>query len=114
MRKFKLIFYPLYVIIALGVLYFSVDILVNTDSYKAKVDFGMLRTLPYYVVTLTLIMSVLMVIEFGVDIFDKVGLKNRLKKAEQEILELKARLYDESQQEEAAEQTDEYEIDEDK
>ncbi len=45
MRKFKAFFYPIYLVIAFVVLYFSIDILANMDFYKEKVDFTMLRKL---------------------------------------------------------------------
>lgn len=97
MRKFKLFFYPVYLIIALLVLYYSIDILANMDVYKEKVDFTMLRKLPQYLLYLLLIVSILMIAEFITENFHLLNMRRKVRQSERNVLELKARLYDRGQ-----------------
>lgn len=115
MKKFKVFFYPFYLIIAFLVLYYSIDILANMDAYKEKVDFSTLRKLPEYLLYLLLIVSVLMITEIISENVHILNLKKKVKKAEEEVLKLKARIYDRSVEEDDLEDTDsdEEEIEED-
>ena len=97
MRKFKLFFYPVYLIIAFLVLYYSIDILANMDAYKERVDFTMLRKLPQYLLYLLLIVSILMIVELVSENFHLLKLRRKVRQSEREVLELKARLYDRGQ-----------------
>jgi hypothetical protein len=97
MRKFKLFFYPVYLIIALLVLYYSIDILANMDAYKEKVDFTMLRKLPQYLLYLLLVVSIFMIAEFITENFHLLTLRRKVRQKERDLLELKARLYDRGQ-----------------
>lgn len=101
MRKFKLFFYPIYLIAAFLVLYYSVDILTNMESYKERIDMTFaLRKLPVYLMTAFILLSLLMLIELVVENFQLISLKRRVKRAEEEVLKYKAKLYDKSQGEE--------------
>lgn len=98
MRKFKLFFYPIYLIAAFLVLYYSVDILTNMESYKERIDMTFaLRKLPVYLMTAFILLSLLMLIELVVENFQLISLKRRVKRAEEEVLKYKAKLYDKSQ-----------------
>ncbi|MEP4532351.1 MAG: hypothetical protein ABJ004_04645 [Cyclobacteriaceae bacterium] len=97
MRKFKLFFYPLYIIITLVVLYFSVDIMVNIEEYKADITFSDLKKAPVYLLSLFIFLCIFMLTELVVENTHIISLKNKVKQAEQEVLNLKARLYDKSQ-----------------
>lgn len=97
MRKFKLFFYPLYLITAFVVLYYSIDILANMELYKEKVDFTMLRKLPEYLLYLLLSVSLLMIIELSAENWHIISLKRRIRQAEEEVLRLKAKLFDKSE-----------------
>lgn len=98
MRKFKAFFYPIYLVIAFVVLYFSIDILANMDFYKEKVDFTMLRKLPEYLLYLLMIVSILMVTELVAENFHLLNLRRKVRHAEEEVLKLKAKLYDRTEQ----------------
>ncbi|MEP2608707.1 MAG: hypothetical protein ABJH57_02670, partial [Cyclobacteriaceae bacterium] len=97
MRKFKLFFYPIYIIITLVVLYFSVDIMVNIEEYKADITFSDLKKAPVYLLSLFIFLCLFMLTELVVENTHIISLKNKVKQAEQEVLSLKARLYDKSQ-----------------
>lgn len=113
MRKFKIFFYPIYIIIALVILYFSVDMLTNLDAYKAKMTFGDLQKAPVYVLSLVVFMVVLMLAELIVENSHIMSLKRKVAKAEKEVLQLKAKLYDRSQDESAPELSQEQEEEDD-
>ena len=101
MRKFKLFFYPLYLIAAFGVLYFGIDILNNMDAYKERLDMTFaLRKLPIYLMATFIVLSLMMIIELALENFQIISLKRQLKKANEEVLKYKAKLYDQSQTEE--------------
>ena len=114
MRKFKLFFYPLYLIAAFGVLYFGIDILNNMDAYKERLDMTFaLRKLPIYLMATFIVLSLMMIIELALENFQIISLKRQLKKANEEVLKYKAKLYDQSQTEEEDEADDEEDAPED-
>lgn len=98
MRKFKLFFYPIYLVAIFVVLYYSIDILNNMDAYKEKLDMTFaMRQLPRYLMLSFIVLCVLMLIELVAENFHIINLKRKARNAEKEVLRLKARLYDESQ-----------------
>ncbi|MEQ8583905.1 MAG: hypothetical protein RIC30_15985 [Marinoscillum sp.] len=104
MRKFKLFFYPVYLIAIFLVLYFSMDILAHMDNYKEKIDMTFaLRKLPVYLMSAFILLGVLMLVELIAENFQILDLKRRVKKAEEEVLKYKAKLYDQSQEDEEEE-----------
>ena len=105
MRKFKLFFYPLYLIAAFGVLYFGIDILNNMDSYKERLDMTFaLRKLPIYLMATFIVLSLMMLVELALENFQIMSLKRQLKKANEDVLKYKAKLYDQTQEEEGADE----------
>jgi len=98
MKKFKLFFYPIFLITAVVVMYFSLDIIINMDDYLDKMDFATLRKLPNYALAGFLFISVLMLVEFGIENFQIITLRRKAKEANKEVLSLKAKLYDQKDQ----------------
>lgn len=97
MKKFKIFFYPIYLLIAIVALYYSIDILANQQEYMEKVnDFATLRKLPQYLLTVVLIVSLLMLIEVVVENVHLFRLRKKVSQAEEELLKLKAKLYDQA------------------
>ncbi|MEO9483112.1 MAG: hypothetical protein ABJG47_06685 [Ekhidna sp.] len=99
MQRFKLIFHIVYVIIALVIMYFSVDILLNTEQYLSKIKLSSYIKFPRYVMGLFLFISIMMMIEFTLQQIRIRSIKNGIDDLENEIVELKAKLYDKSQEE---------------
>ncbi|RED98918.1 hypothetical protein [Marinoscillum furvescens] len=98
MRKFKLFFYPIYLIAAFLILYFSIDILNNMEAYKAKLDMTFaLRQLPLYLMGTFIFLAVLMLVELVAENFQIISLKRKVKKAQEEVLHYKAKLYDQAE-----------------
>lgn len=99
MKRFKLIFHIVYVLIALVIMYFSVDILLNTEQYLSKIKLSSYIKFPRYVMGLFLFISILMVIEFVIQQIKIHGIKSGVEELKEEIKDLKAKLYDKSQEE---------------
>ncbi|MEP0986011.1 hypothetical protein [Ekhidna sp.] len=99
MQRFKLIFHIMYVVIALVIMYFSVDILLNTEQYLSKIKLSSYIKFPRYVMGLFLFLSILMVIEFTMQQLKIRSIKGGIDDLKDEIVELKAKLYDKSQEE---------------
>lgn len=99
MQRFKLIFHIVYVIIALVIMYFSVDILLNTEQYLSKIKLSSYIKFPKYVMGLFLFISILMMVEFVLQQLKIRSIKGGIEDLEAEIVELKAKLYDKSQEE---------------
>ncbi len=107
MKKFKLIFYPIYIVATLLILIFGLEILANMESYKEKFysnlfsqsgsNLWSLKYIPYYLMGIFLFLGTLMTIEWVVENFQLMELRNKLKKAEEEVIHYKAKLYDQSQ-----------------
>ncbi|MFT6882444.1 MAG: hypothetical protein ACI83W_001516 [Marinoscillum sp.] len=104
MKKFKLIFYPIYIVAALLILIFGLEILANMESYKEKFysnlfsqsgsNLWSLKYIPYYLMGIFLFLGTLMSIEWILENFQLMELRRKLKKAEGEVLHYKAKLYD--------------------
>ena len=97
MKRFKLIFHILYILIVLVVLYFSIDILVNTQDYISKINISSYIKFPKYVMAIFLFLSILMIAEFVLQQIAVYRAKGNVEELENEILQLKAKLYDKSQ-----------------
>jgi hypothetical protein len=97
MKKFKLFFYPIFLITAVLVLYFSLDIIINMDDYLDKIDFATLRKLPNYALGGFLFIAVLMLAEFTLENLQMIQLRKKVKEAEKEVINLKAKLYDQNE-----------------
>ena len=97
MKRFKLVFHILYVVIALVVLYFSIDILVNTQAYLSKIKLSSYIKFPKYIMGVFLFISILMIVEFVLQQMAVHRAKGNVEEMEKEILQLKAKLYDKGQ-----------------
>ena len=97
MKRFKLIFHITYVVIALFVMYFSIDVLVNTEEYLSRIKLSSYIKFPRYIMVGFLIISLLMVVEFVLERIHIHRVKEGMSEMEDEILLLKAKLYDKSQ-----------------
>ncbi|WP_370088670.1 hypothetical protein [Ekhidna sp.] len=100
MQRFKLIFHIVYVVIALVIMYFSVDILMNTEEYLSKVKLSSYIKFPRYVMGLFFFLSILMITEYVMQQLKIRSIKGGIEDLEDEIKDLKAKLYDKSQSEE--------------
>lgn len=103
MKNFKLIFHILYVLSAILVMYFSIDILINTEAYISKVKLSTYITFPKYVMGIFLFLSVLMAVEFVLFQMHMYRTKGGQGSLEKEIVALKAKLYDKHEAEIEAE-----------
>lgn len=99
MQRFRLIFHIFYVILALAIMYFSVDILLHTEQYLSKIKLSSYIKFPRYVMGVFLFISILMMIEFVLQQLKIRNIKTGIEDLESEIVELKAKLYDKSQEE---------------
>ena len=98
MQRFKLIFHIVYVAMAMVIMYFSVDILLNTEQYLSKIKLSSYIKFPRYVIGLFLFISVLMMVEFVLQQLKIRTIKSGIDDLKNEIVELKAKLYDKSQE----------------
>ena len=114
MKKTKLIFHILYVVITLFIFYFSIDILLNTEQYIAKIKFTSYIKLPRYAVLLLLFLSILMIVEFGLERIHAYQIKDGISDLKEEILSLKSRLHDIEYKKNDEEDEDEDDDDNDK
>lgn len=99
MQRFKLIFHAVYILIFLVILYFSVDILMNTEAYLSKIKLSSYIKFPKYVMGLFLFVSILMAVEYIMQQMRIHKLKNEIGDLEDKVVDLKAKLYDQSQEE---------------
>ena len=104
MQRFKLIFHIVYVVIALTIMYFSIDILLNTEQYLSKIKLSSYIKFPKYVMSLFLFVSILMVVEYVLQQLRIRSIKSGIEDLREEVKELKAKLYDQSQETPAAPQ----------
>ena len=100
MKRFRLIFHIIYVLIALAIMYFSVDILLNTEQYLSKIKLSSYIKFPRYIMALFLFVSILMMIEYVIQQMKVRSIKGGIEDLEDEVKSLKAKLYDQSQSEE--------------
>lgn len=99
MKRFKLIFHITYVLIAIAILYFSIDILMNTQAYLSKIKLSSYIKFPKYIMGVFLFISILMIAEFILQQVAVYKAKGNVEDLEKEILSLKAKLYDKGQTE---------------
>lgn len=97
MKRFKLIFHIVYILITLVVMYFSIDILMNTEAYLSKVKLSAYIKFPKYIMGIFLFLSVLMITEYIMQQLRIRTIKSGTEDLENEIKELKAKLYDKGQ-----------------
>ncbi|MEQ9468968.1 MAG: hypothetical protein RLN88_16280 [Ekhidna sp.] len=97
MKRFKLIFHIIYVVIALVIMYFSVDIMLNTEQYLSKIKLSSYIKFPRYVMGLFFFLSILMMIEYVMQQLRIRNIKGDIEDLKSEVTGLKAKLYDKSQ-----------------
>lgn len=115
MKRFKLIFHGIYILITLALIYFSMDILMNTEAYLSKIKLSSYIKFPKYVMSLFLFISILMAVEYVMQQLRIHQIKQGIDELKEEIVELKAKLYDKGQgqlSEEDADDMDEEDEDE--
>lgn len=118
MKKFKRIFYPIYILFALGFIYLSIDGLLNMDdtrswfSEKFRAD-----RQPFWIMFFFFLLTVLMLIEIIVENVHIRNIKSGVEDMEDEIVRLKAKLYDKledgGEDEDGEDEDDEEDDDED-
>jgi len=94
MKRFKLIFHIIYILITLALMYFSVDILMNTEAYLSKIKLSSYIKFPRYVMGLFLFISIIMAVEYAMQQIRINNIKKGIDDLKSEIVELKAKLYD--------------------
>lgn len=110
MKKFKRIFYPIYIIVTVWMLYFCIDSLMNLEKtrvwYNEKFSS---ESGPAWVLLLFLLMSILMLVEVVIENIQIRRLKSQIPDLEDEIVRLKAKLFDkgETVDDDAEDQEDE-------
>ena len=87
-------------------MYFSVDILMNTEAYLSKIKLSSYIKFPRYVMGFFLFISILMTIEYVMQQLRIHKIKQGIEDLESEIVELKAKLYDKSVSEPEEEEED--------
>ena len=108
MKRFKIIFYSTYLTLAGIGIFFSIFIMRDlkgfTQEYLHIKNLSFItNTLPYYILSYLLLISLIMVVEFGYELIQMNQWKKRAHQAEEEVLKLKARLYDQKSSEEEPE-----------
>lgn len=97
MKRFKLIFHGIYILITLALIYFSMDILMNTEAYLSKIKLSSYIKFPKYVMSLFLFISILMAVEYVMQQLRIHKIKQGIDELKDEIVDLKAKLYDKGQ-----------------
>ncbi len=100
MKNIRLIFFIIYVTIILIIMYFSLDILMNTEQYLSKIKLSAYIKFPKYIMGIFLFISILMFIEFVMQQFRIMKIKKNNEEMEDKIQNLKYKLYGKSQEEE--------------
>ena len=111
MKKFRNIFYAIYILTVLVVLYFCIDIILHKAAYIEKLSYTTIKKLPTYTIVLLLFLCVLMIIEFILESAQIMSLRRQLTNREKEVLALKAKLYDKAEEEKSKEVSEDPETD---
>ena len=107
MKKFKRIFYPIYLIMTIWMIYFTIDSLMNMEQTLAWFNEKFsAQSGPFWVMLLYLVMSLLMLVELVVENIHIRQLKRDIPDLEEEIVRLKAKLFDQGESEEEDEPSD--------
>ena len=111
MKKFKRIFYPIYLIVTVWMIYFSIDSLMNLSETRAWFDEKFsVENGPFWIIFLYLFMSLLMLVEIVAENIQIRRLKGEIPDLEEEIIRLKAKLFDKG---EGVENDEEEDLDDD-
>lgn len=115
MKKFKQIFYPIYILLSLGFVYIAIDSLLNMNENLIWFDVNFIqRRQPYWVMFFVLLLGVFMLIEIIAENIHLRNVKSGIEDLEEEIVRLKAKLFDqmEGEYEEDESEEDDDELDE--
>lgn len=107
MKKFKRIFYPIYLIVIILVLIVSFNIYESLELFKIWGWFKYFSDLPYMGRDLLVFLCVLMMVELVAENVHIARLKARADERDQKITDLKAKLYDKAEGESGAVEEDE-------
>ena len=97
MKKFKRIFYPIYLVIIALVLIISFNIYEALELFKIWAWFKYFSDLPYMGRDLMIFLCLLMIIELVAENIHIARMKARANENDQNIIDLKAKLYDKSE-----------------
>jgi cell division protein FtsL len=96
MKKFKQIFYPIYLVVILLVLIMTFNIYDALELFKVWGWFKYFSDLPYMARNLLVFLCLLMVVELIAENIHLVRSRSRVKELENTIKDLKVKLYDKS------------------
>lgn len=113
MKKFKRIFYPIYLVVIVLVLIISFNIYEALELFKVWGWFKYFSDLPYMGRDLMIFLCVLMIVEIVAENYQIQGQKGKIRSLEDKVMELKAKLYDKSEGEDPGLDEDEEEVDPD-
>lgn len=99
MKTFKLIFYPIYILITLSVIWISVDIFHALEIFQSWGWFKYFSELPSLGRNLLIVLSALLVIELVIENLHLKASKKQLKLSQEENKDLQNRLYEKAQEE---------------
>ena len=100
MKKFKRIFYPIYLIVIVLVLIVSFNIYESLELFKIWGWFKYFSDLPYMGRDLMIFLCALMLVELVAENIHIARLKARADEKDQKVIDLKAKLYDKAEGEE--------------
>lgn len=107
MKKFKLIFYPIYLIFALGLIYFSFDSFLDMEQMLIWFNETFRPAYqPYLVISLFLFLAILMVTAIIIENIQMHRINEKIPDLEAEIIRLKVKLFDQSEEDEDDEDGD--------
>lgn len=113
MRKFKSIFYPIYVVVIILVLLMAFNIYEALELFKRWGWYKYFSDLPFMGRNLLVFLCALMITEFIIENMTVFSRRARLKKLENEIIGLKAKLFDQDHEADSEEEDAEDESNED-
>ncbi len=99
MKTFKLIFYPIYILITLVVIWISFDMYHALEIFQSWGWFKYFSELPGLGKNLLLVLSALLVVELIVENLHLKANKKQLKRSLEENKDLQNRLYEKAQEE---------------
>lgn len=99
MKTFKLIFYPIYILITLIVIWISLDMYHALEIFQSWGWFKYFSELPGLGKNLLLVLSALLVIELTAENLHHKATRRKLKHSQEEIKDLQNRLYEKAQEE---------------
>jgi len=98
MKKFKMFFYAVYLISAILVIFMSFNIYESLELFKKIGWYKYFSDLPILVRNLLFFLSTLMLLGFTLAGIFSLMQRRKVSKLEKEIISLKARLFDQSQE----------------